>query len=160
MPTNDLKFDKRTEENIKTLHPSVRPKAYEFMHKATSFLQEKHPNVQVKIISGTRTYAEQNELYKPGPRVTNAPAGYSNHNFGLAFDVGLFRSGHYLEESPIYRELGSVGESVGFEWGGRWKRFVDEPHFQIAPKWAEKMSEKERLAMYRKMVLDDEDILA
>jgi len=26
--------------------------------------------------------------------------------------------------------VGVIGESAGFEWGGRWK-FVDKPHFQF-----------------------------
>ena len=96
--------DQRSGKNIETLHPAVRPKAWEFMQKASEYLKENHPNVQVKIISGTRSYEEQDELYqqgrrKPGRVVTNAPGGFSNHNFGIAFDVGLFRSGHYLEES-------------------------------------------------------------
>jgi peptidoglycan L-alanyl-D-glutamate endopeptidase CwlK len=165
MTATDLKFDKRSEDNMKTLHPSVRPKAHEFMYNASLYLREKHPNVQVKIISGTRSYEEQDELYrqgrsKPGRIVTNAPGGHSNHNFGIAFDIGLFRGGHYLEESPIYRELGPVGESVGFEWGGRWKRFSDEPHYQFRPKWAERMKEREMLAMFRRKVANEEDILA
>ena len=97
--------DQRSGKNIETLHPAVRPKAWEFMQKAGDYLKENHPNVQVKIITGTRTYDEQDELYKQGRRksgrvVTNAPGGFCNHNFGIAFDVGLFRSGHYLEESP------------------------------------------------------------
>jgi peptidoglycan L-alanyl-D-glutamate endopeptidase CwlK len=41
-----------------------------------------------KIISGTRTYGEQNELFaqgrmKPGPIVTRARGGQSNHKFGV-----------------------------------------------------------------------------
>jgi peptidoglycan L-alanyl-D-glutamate endopeptidase CwlK len=157
--------DQRSGKNIETLHPMVREKAWEFMEKTTAYLKEHHPGVQVKIISGTRSYEEQDELYrqgrrKPGRIVTNAPGGFSNHNFGIAFDIGLFRSGHYLEESSIYRELGSVGESIGFEWGGRWKRFCDEPHYQLRPKWAEGMKEREMLAMFRKMIDNKEDILA
>lgn len=90
--------------------------------------------VTVKVISGTRSYDEQDALYAkgrtaPGPRVTNARGGYSNHNFGVAADIGLFKGKDYLEDSPLYSELGPIGESVGLEWGGRWK-FVDEPHYQ------------------------------
>ncbi len=67
--------------------------------------------VVIKIISGTRTHMqEQDALYArrrtaPGPRVTNARGGYSNHNFGIAWDIGLFRGGKYLEDSPLYREV-------------------------------------------------------
>jgi peptidoglycan L-alanyl-D-glutamate endopeptidase CwlK len=164
MSAIEMKFDQRSEKNIATLHPVVREKAREFMYNASVFLREKHPNIQIKIISGTRTYAEQNEIYKqgrskPGPRVTNASGGFSNHNFGIAFDVGLFRSGHYLEESPVYRDLGPVGESLGLEWGGRWQRFCDEPHYQMRPKWAERMKESEMLALFRRRVAAGEELL-
>lgn len=123
-------FDQRTESNIKTLHPKVQAKAREFMSKALA------AGYDVKIISGTRTYSEQTALYNqgrngnPGKRVTNSPAGFSNHNFGVAFDVGLFHGASYIPESPAYKELGKIGKSIGFNWGGDWKSIVDEPHFE------------------------------
>jgi peptidoglycan L-alanyl-D-glutamate endopeptidase CwlK len=63
--------------------------------------------------------------------VTRARAGYSNHNFGVAWDIGLFKDGKYLEESPLYRECGEIGKSLGLEWGGDWKSIQDEPHFEV-----------------------------
>ena len=135
------------------------------MAEAQAFLAKSYPKLQIKIISGTRTYREQDKLFQKGrtlagPKVTNAPGGHSNHNFGLAFDIGLFREGHYLEEGHAYADLGPVGEKIGFEWGGRWKRFEDEPHYEMVPEWAKSMKSSERLAMYRKMVSDNTDILA
>lgn len=126
-------FDERTERNIATLHPRVQNAARMFMRRALE-LMAPH-GVEVKIISGTRTYEEQDELYakgrtKPGPRVTNARGGYSNHNFGIAFDIGLFKDHKYLESSPLYREVSEAGKSIGLEWGGDWKSFQDEPHYQ------------------------------
>lgn len=126
--------DPRTEANIATLIPKAQAAARAFMAKAVPAM-EPH-GVTVKIISGTRTYAQQNALYaqgrtKPGRKVTNARGGYSNHNFGIAFDIGLFKDGKYLGESPLYATLGPIGESVGLEWGGRWKSFQDEPHYQL-----------------------------
>jgi peptidoglycan L-alanyl-D-glutamate endopeptidase CwlK len=92
-----------------------------------------------RIISGTRTYAEQDALYKRRPKVTNARGGQSNHNFGIAWDVGIFDNGKYYEgktkkEDQAYAELGKyIKASVsGLEWGGDWKRFVDMPHYQLA----------------------------
>ncbi|MEO8506247.1 MAG: hypothetical protein ABI593_01300 [Betaproteobacteria bacterium] len=32
----------------------------------------------------------QGRLGNPGPRVTNARDGQSNHNFGIAWDIGIF----------------------------------------------------------------------
>lgn len=129
-----MTFDSRTEANIATLIPAARAKAREFMQAAIAAMDAR--GVQVRMISGNRTYAEQNVLYaqgrtKPGSRVTNARGGYSNHNFGIAWDIGLFKGGKYLEESPLYRECGRIGERLGLEWGGSWKSFQDEPHFNL-----------------------------
>ena len=114
--------------------PKAQAVARTFIISASEAMRAK--GVEVKIISGTRTYAEQNALYAkgrttPGPRVTNARGGYSNHNFGVAFDIGLFRAGKYLEQSSLYAECGKIGEACGLEWGGRWKSFSDEPHYQL-----------------------------
>jgi len=49
----------------------------------------------------------------------------------VAFDCGLFRGKTYLEESPLYKEVGGIGKSLGLEWGGDWKSIVDEPHFEV-----------------------------
>lgn len=126
-------FDERTEKNIATLHPRVQHAARMFMRRAIE-LMAPH-GVDVRIISGTRTYAEQNEIYasgrtRPGPRVTNARGGFSNHNFGIAFDIGLFKGNKYLESSKLYRTVSPAGRDIGLEWGGDWKTFTDEPHYQ------------------------------
>ena len=123
-------FDPRSEANIKTLVPAAQAKAREFMAACLA------AGISLKIIGGTRTYEEQNALYeqgrtKSGPIVTNARGGYSWHNFGIAWDIGIFQSGRYLDESPLYAKAGAIGKSLGLEWGGDWKSIQDEPHFQI-----------------------------
>ena len=110
--------------------------------------------ITIKVISGLRTYAEQDDLYaqgrtKPGNIVTNAKGGYSNHNFGIAFDVGVFEGSSYLDESPKYKAVGVLGTDLGLEWGGNWKTIQDEPHFQLRPTWAADESEKDMLAELR-----------
>jgi peptidoglycan L-alanyl-D-glutamate endopeptidase CwlK len=127
-------FDERTERNIATLHPRAQEKAREFMQLTIPLM--KRYGLDVRIISGLRTFAEQDALYAQGRTakgriVTNARAGYSNHNFGIAFDVGLFESKTYLGESPKYKELGQAGKSLGLVWGGDFKSIKDEPHFEI-----------------------------
>jgi peptidoglycan L-alanyl-D-glutamate endopeptidase CwlK len=97
--------------------------------------------IVVKVIAGTRTYAEQGALYAqgrtaPGAVVTNAPAGYSNHNFGIAFDVGIFNGELYLGDSPLYVQVGCIGRDFGLEWGGDWASFSDEPHFQLSSSYS------------------------
>ena len=125
-------FDGRSETNIQTLLPAAHTKAREFMKAAQT------APATVKIISGTRTFAEQDALYRqgrdlPGNRVTNARGGQSNHNFGVAWDIGVFQNGQYLDDSPRYAQVGAIGKGMGLEWGGDWADFPDEPHFQVVP---------------------------
>lgn len=129
-----MKFDERTEWNIETLHPKAQAKAREFMAAAVPIMAEL--GVVVRIISGTRSYKEQDALYakgrtESGQRVTAARGGHSNHNFGIAWDIGIFEGKEYIEESPLYAELGAIGESLGLDWGGRWTTFRDEPHYEV-----------------------------
>jgi len=143
--------DARSAKNIRTLHPTVRRMAVQLL----SLLDG--ANISAKIISGSRTYAEQDALFAKRPQVTKARGGYSNHNFGLAFDIGIFNGAIYLEESPLYRRAGVIGESIGLEWGGRWERFTDEPHFQLRPEWAAKLTERQMLAQLRERSAEGKD---
>jgi peptidoglycan LD-endopeptidase CwlK len=142
------KVDDRSERVIATLLPEVQPYARALVTKAAA------NGITIKVISGLRTYAEQDDLYaqgrtKSGQIVTNARAGYSNHNFGIAFDIGVFEGSRYLDESPKYKAVGVLGMDLGLEWGGNWKTIQDEPHFQLRPKWASDLSERDMLAELR-----------
>lgn len=150
-----MTFDPRTEGHIAKLLPPAQAAARRFMAAVIPAMAPE--GVTVKIISGLRTYAEQDALYargrtQPGPRVTNARGGYSNHNFGLAWDIGLFKGSRYLEESKLYRTCGLIGRSLGLDWGGDWKSLSDEPHFQLRPAWAKALPERDMLAALRARV--------
>lgn len=143
--------DERSEKSIATLLPEVRPMARALVQRAAAL------GIQIKVISGLRSYAEQDALYAqgrttPGPKVTNARGGYSNHNFGIAFDIGVFSGTKYLPESPKYKAVGVLGTDLGLEWGGNWTSIVDQPHFQLRPTWAADLSEKDMLAELRNRV--------
>lgn len=130
------RFDLRSEKNIMTLHPQAQVMARRFMAAAKADPRLSDAGVVAKIISGTRTYQEQAALFalgrmRPGRIVTNASAGRSNHNFGIAWDIGLFKGPNYLQESPLYDVTGDLGRDLGLEWGGDWSSFVDKPHFQL-----------------------------
>jgi peptidoglycan L-alanyl-D-glutamate endopeptidase CwlK len=148
----DEAVDERSEKVIATLQPEVRPYARALVHKAAA------SGIQIKVISGHRSYAEQDALYArgrtvmPGPIVTNARGGYSNHNFGIAFDIGVFEGNRYLGDSPKYRAIGMLGREIGLEWGGSWSDFVDQPHFQLRPAWASNLSGRELLAELREHI--------
>lgn len=145
------KADSRSEGNIATLHQRVRPFARGLIEKAASH------GIIIKVTSGMRSFEEQAELFakfKAGGPIA-APPGKSNHNFGLAFDVTMFKGSDDPEkaktpvfESPAYKTVGALGRDLGLEWGGDWKR-VDEPHFQLRPGWAANMSEPDMLAELR-----------
>ena len=143
--------DPRSEKVIATLLPEVQPMARALLQKSAL------NGIRIKILSGFRTYAQQDALYAqgrttPGRIVTKARAGYSNHNFGIAFDVGVFEGNKYLDESPKYGAIGVLGADLGLDWGGNWKTLVDQPHFQLRPAWASGMTEAEMLANLRTRV--------
>lgn len=125
-------FDDRTERNIRSLHPKAQESARRFLRKLIDH------GIDARIISGTRTYAEQNALFRqgrfgnPGPKVTNARGGQSNHNFGIAWDIGLFEGGRYLTDAAPYEQAAAVGLIDGVEWGGNWRTFKDLPHYQMS----------------------------
>jgi len=81
--------------------------------------------------------------------VRNADAGHSNHNFQIAFDIGVFEGKHYLGESPLYKAVAVLGKQLGLSWGGDWKSITDEPHYELRPHWATSMSENDMLAELR-----------
>ena len=159
--------DDRSEVNIKTLHPEVQILARSLVHAADKL------GITIKVISGSRTYEEQHALYLQGRNslevvnaarkkagmnpidqeenkiVTNADAGHSNHNFEIAFDIGVFEGKHYLGESPLYKAVAVLGKQLGLSWGGDWKNLTDQPHYELRPHWATSLSENDMLAQLR-----------
>ena len=151
--------DERSERFIATLLPEVRPYARALVHKAAA------NGIRIRILSGHRSYAEQDALYAqgrtlPGPIVTKARGGYSNHNFGIAFDVGVFEGNKYLGESPKYQAVGVLGTELGLEWGGNWKNLIDQPHFQLRPDWAGELGGSELLAALRQRAKAGQPVFA
>jgi peptidoglycan L-alanyl-D-glutamate endopeptidase CwlK len=126
-------FDARSETNIRTLNLKAQETARVFLG---AFLNV--TDYTVRIISGTRTYAEQNLLYaqgrtRPGDKVTNARGGASNHNFAIAWDIGIFLKGKYLSDGKQYKQAAAIAlaATTGLEWGGNWTTIIDRPHYQL-----------------------------
>lgn len=125
-------FDARSEGNIFTLSPKVQELARKFLKVC------KEAGLDVRIISGTRTYAEQDALYRKGrygskeAKVTNARGGQSNHNFGIAWDIGVFQGGKYLTTAKAYKDVALIVKPKlpNLAWGGDWKSFPDTPHYE------------------------------
>jgi len=129
-------FDSASEMHIGSLLPKTQVEARKFLQIA------KNNGTDVRILSGTRTYAEQNALYAHGrngntlPVITNAKGGQSNHNFGIAWDIGIFDSqGNYLSGNADYQSFAAIVLPLmnTVEWGGNWHSFKDFPHYQLKP---------------------------
>ena len=91
------------------------------------------------ITDGYRSLEEQTKLYNqgrttPGNIVTNAKAGQSPHNHGLAIDVAFQRDGMLSYSPDLYKKVYPIAKALGFELGAEWSGFVDRPHLEH-PKW-------------------------
>jgi RHS repeat-associated protein len=122
--------DSPTDKNIQSLNPAIRMMAKNFIIEAN----KSSGDTKIRIAQGHRTYAEQDALYAkgrtaPGSIVTKARGGYSNHNFGLAFDIVGITNGK-VDYNLDWTKLSGIGKSNGFDWGGDWKSFQDKPHFE------------------------------
>lgn len=120
---------------IDDLHPKVAIMCKKFIAECDK------QDIDILITSTYRDGESQTALYaqgrtKPGNIVTNAKAGQSFHNWKCAFDVVPLRNGKPVwgtngKDLELWNKVGAIGESVGLEWAGRWKRFREFPHFQF-----------------------------
>lgn len=116
-------------ERLQKVQPLIRERAILFLEKLETM------GLTPRVVQAYRSLAEQEALYaqgrtKKGNIVTNARGGESFHNYGLAIDIAFLKSDGSVDFN-VSDEVASIGESFGFEWGGRWKKFPDRPHFQI-----------------------------
>jgi peptidoglycan L-alanyl-D-glutamate endopeptidase CwlK len=112
---------------INELQESVRPLAQNLLRLAAD------QGIQLKIVSAYRSPSQQQALLDSGRGVTNAGALLSYHNHRLAFDVvptEYLSLPDWNPAGPLWAKIGSIGKSVGLEWGGDWKK-KDLPHFQL-----------------------------
>jgi peptidoglycan L-alanyl-D-glutamate endopeptidase CwlK len=121
------------------LHPRVRKMAERLLADAAA------AGIPLTVTFTLRSMATQAALYaqgrtKPGRIVTNARAGYSFHNFGLALDVvptSLLKlpswgdvPAHQKATDALWARVGAIGKAIGFRWGGDFKSIKDRPHFE------------------------------
>lgn len=107
------------------IHPILARKARDVMGLA---LKEGYKLV---VTQGLRTFDEQHKLFLQRPKVTNADAGESYHNYGVAVDLAFVVDGKLSWEERLYKNIGRWANQIGLTWGGNWK-FVDYPHVQLA----------------------------
>jgi peptidoglycan L-alanyl-D-glutamate endopeptidase CwlK len=125
----------RTEKAIATLHPKIRQLVIDGVNKADVALSGRADMI---IVQALRTFPEQDALFKKRPKVTNAKAGQSYHNYGLAFDFCLQVDGKDIswdtakdwdgDHIADWMEVATIFSALGFKWG---KAFNDLPHFEM-----------------------------
>lgn len=115
---------------------SVCPQLAERVRRMADMLAQE--GIVIRVTQGLRTWDEQNRLYQrgrtvPGPKVTNAAAGSSYHNYGLAVDCVPMEHDQpdWNTEHPAWKRMIAIGESVGLVSGSEWRTFPDMPHFQF-----------------------------
>lgn len=96
--------------------------------------------INIEIVESLRTFDEQNDLYKIGRRgiegekiVTNARGGDSYHNYGLAFDVEVYKKNGRKDwgfKGDNWKKVVEEAKRQGFEAGIDWDDPYDPPHFQ------------------------------
>jgi peptidoglycan L-alanyl-D-glutamate endopeptidase CwlK len=158
MVDSRLKYaDSITLDRIRFLHPDIREQVMEWYLTANYRLLGK--GVRLRFACTIRTNEEQDALYAKGRtklfdargarigKVTNAKAGQSIHNYGLAWDIVLLidadGDGSFEKASwdinadwdgdmiPDWMEVVNYfKKQLGVNWGGDWK-FQDKPHFQM-----------------------------
>ena len=137
--------DSITIERIKTLHPKIRKEVLEIY----TYINEKllGKGVRLRFAYAYRSPEEQDKLFKQKPKVTNAKAWQSIHQYGLAFDIVLLydndNNGTFEEASwdmkkdhdkdgiADWLEVTKYFESKGYKNGfiSNGKKW-DFPHFQ------------------------------
>lgn len=135
-------MDKITQQRIQKLHPSVRNEVTAIIKDCDLALTGK---AKIRITQSLRSFKEQDELYaigrtKSGKKVTNAKAGQSIHNYGLAVDICLIIDGKTAswdtakdwdnDKVADWYECVKIFAKYGWDWGGNWKTFKDLPHFE------------------------------
>lgn len=98
--------------------------------------QEIAQKANVLHVQGFTRLADYLLSFEPGdsskPNVTNATAGESMHNYGLAFDAVPLVGGKALwDDKEFYNEYGRLSTTAGFEWAGHWVTFPEMPHSQL-----------------------------
>ena len=141
--------------DVTKTHPELQKKIKELISLCMK------NGIKIKITECVRTVQEQNALYAkgrtaPGSIVTNCKGtSYASpHQWGIAFDFAIYQdvdSDGDIDISDLYNHklmnvVGKLGQSIGLEWGGSWKSFVDKPHFQL-PDWGS--TTKKLRSMYK-----------
>lgn len=115
----------------------LRPELVQAYEKGLAKYVALYPNEPQPFITCTyRSGEEQNRLYNSKPKVTNAKAGQSPHNYNpsFAFDIGFIGIDKKMDWNPkLFKNFADCVKSASdvIVWGGDWIKFKDAPHFEL-----------------------------
>jgi peptidoglycan L-alanyl-D-glutamate endopeptidase CwlK len=134
-------MDKVSEQRLAKVHPVLAAK----VRQLSDALQAE--GITIRVVQGLRTYQEQAALYAqgrtaPGPKVTNAPAGSSYHNYGLAVDICPGNPGSNPWQPdwkatdakglrPTWARAIALAKKLSLTCGADFESLKDYPHLQL-----------------------------
>lgn len=129
---------------IEDLHQVFQPMVRDLLSQGQKAIDSKFSGWQFFITDGFRSFEEQTKLYAQGRTalgkiVTNAKAGQSAHNYGLAVDCAFQKDKKLSYDPNMYALIYPIARKLGFELGADWTGLTDKPHFEH-PQW-EKISQ-------------------
>lgn len=113
-------------------------------------IKARQESLNVSIFEGYRSFERQKDLYQKGRDltgkiidqrkiVTNAPPGFSFHNYGLACDIVFDGSDSKpgfqwsWSDTHEWKKLAQLGkDEFGLEPAYFWKSFPEAPHYQCS----------------------------
>lgn len=118
---------------IEGLHPAERSR----FARLIGHIQEK-TGWRVIVTSGYRSYAEQAAL--KAQNASNAAAGSSFHNYGLALDINAEKDGVTLRKATSKAAweasgIPALARGMGFRWGGDFPTYHDPVHFDVGGRY-------------------------
>jgi len=116
---------------LEDLHSKMQ-EAYLYAEKKFNAL---YPNVNVFRTCTYRNNLMQEIYFKKRPKITNARAGQSPHNYypSLAFDIAFLENKQLSYKAKYFKEFADIiaQSGVNVTWGGAWKTMPDAPHFEL-----------------------------
>jgi len=117
-------LDERSMKNLHGVHPHLQ----ELVYKAREISE-----VPFIVTEGLRTLEKQKKLLEMKATTTLK----SRHLTGHAVDVAAKFGKEVRWDWPLYDQIAqafdkaSLELNIPVEWGGRWPKFKDGPHFQL-----------------------------
>lgn len=140
-----MTIDVVSENRLAMLHPAIRERAFKAYREAVRITPVGvHPYITETLRSFERSNALYNQPWdgkdndgdgkidEADEKVTNARAGQSYHNYGLAIDfVNQVNGLPKWVVDTNWMKVVKAFKDQGFAWGGDFKSIKDNPHFEM-----------------------------